>query len=169
MSIQAIKMWVIAAAVVLYGFGMYSWGSSNTMTSAALTASTKEVNQITAVVEAKDVVQVEEQRRAEVIEKVDEQNAVVKQDIVVAVSESDDTGKRLFLELETLRKRYSGSQATCDTRIEQQLKAGAEAIDLLTELYEGAERRAAKFAEEADGAYAEGLGCEASYDGVRNK
>lgn len=169
MNLQAIKYLAVVGLFGMYSWFIYGWGASSTQMANDLTATKHEVVQLDLVVKEQVTVRQEETRRSDVIEKVETDNAAAQVQQAAALAESDATGDRLFAELALLRKRYASSQASCNARIDQQFKARASAIDLLTELYEGAERRANGFAAEADRARQAGLNCESSYDGVRGK
>lgn len=153
-----------ASAGLGYHKGYSSADDKHTLANNA--AKIKEQEQVIGVQEA---FREEEGRRSTIVEEVENAQGKKSAERNTDIVADDAVAKRLFEQLEKTRISYRSSLATCDARIAQQRETGRNTIDLLTELYQEADREAATLAAELERARNAGLACEAVYDGIRNK
>lgn len=121
-----------------------------------------------AVIDKQVEVRKEEGRRNDVVETVSNQAAAAVAGAAVGVVGADNVAERLRVELDTAKRRFSSSIATCDARIAEQRQATIAQYDLLAELYRESDRAQGELAKEAERYRTPGVACEAIYDGVRN-
>lgn len=163
--------WLVAGALALAigsaGVGYLS-GRADGRTQCDVEQLTTQTEDQAAVIDKQIEVRQEEVRRDDVVETVSNQAAIAVAGAAVAIVGADDMAERLRVELDTAKRRFSGSVATCDARIAEQRQAAIAQFDLLTELYRESDHAQGELAKEAERYRTPGVACEAIYDGVRN-
>lgn len=157
----------LALAALCSGVGYYTGKADGAFECRADNAEAKTVDQ-GFVIEKQAEYRQEEGRRDGVVESVSRETVVDVASAAASAAVSDGVASRLRVELDTIQRKFSSSQATCDTRVAQQRETAAAQFGLLTDLYRESDKRAGELAKEAEGYRTAGLACEKTYDGVRN-
>jgi len=159
---------VIAACSLSFALG-WGAGSSSAESDYALSTATAEKSYQTDVADAERNARIEEIRRNEVIKESDDRAHQSTLDSAVAGVGADDAAARLRVELQNSKRRFESSQASCDTRVEQQRNSARAQYDMLARLYQESDEAAGRLAAEAEGYRIAGVACNSQFNGIRNQ
>lgn len=123
-----------------------------------------ERDQAQALAAAEQAARNEEARRAAAIEEIQRDAQVTVQAAQRDAAAANAVSERLRAQLARLRADHAASDPVSTLRS----SAGPDALNLLAELFSGADARAGALAAVADRARAAGLACERSYDAMRD-
>ena len=154
--VGAVMLAAAAAGVWLYGNAKYRAGVTAAEDRHALAMAE-------ASAAAEQAVRAEEARRVAAIEEIQRHAQTEIEAAQRDAAAATDTAGRLRIELARLRANHAAHRPTATLRG----PTGADALDLLAELFSRADDRAGAVAAIADRARAAGLACERAYDAMR--
>lgn len=153
-----------AAAVAVAVVGIWMYGKAQYRAGVQVEAARHTLAMAQASAAAEQAARSEEARRAAEIEEIQRH---AQSEILAAQLDADaaaDTAGRLRAELARLR----ANRTTGDPVATVRGPPGPDALDLLAELFSGADGRAGALAAIADRSRAAGLACERAYDAMRS-